>query len=440
TKADIGGYATDSDVNPATGLTTTWATLKSGDVQLDWDAGLVKLNTASIGDRVWEDKNYNGVQEAGELGVAGVKVNLLNAYNQVIATTTTNASGNYLFSELAAGGYKVEVIRPSGFYYTKANVGVDTADSDVDVSTGRSGLINLAAGQNDMSWDAGIYRKASLGDKVWRDADHDGVQDYNEAGIANIKVQLYSGSGALLATTYTNAYGNYLFSNLDPGSYSLKFDKSGVYHDGYAMDTWRWGAKNIGTNDNIDSDVNSNGTTANVVYTDILKLASGQNDMSWDAAITPIVIDLNGDGVHTIARADFHGSFDLLGTGNAIQTGWVSAQDGLLAIDSNGNGKIDNISELFGGNEKGTGFAKLSSYDSNGDGVVDAYDDKFAELRIWRDANSNGVTDDGELMSLHDAGVASLTVSYTELPFLDANSNLHLERSSATLADGKSVD
>lgn len=441
TKAAVGGYAIDSDVNPATGLTTTFA-LKSGDVQLQWDAGLVKCApvTGSIGDRVWEDNNYNGVQDAGELGVAGVKVNLLNASNQIIATTTTNASGNYLFDKLVAGGYKVEVVRPSGFYYTKANVGSDTADSDVDTSTGRSDLINLAAGQNDMSWDAGIYRKASLGDKVWRDSDHDGIQDANEEGIANIKVQLYSGSGALLATTYTNANGNYLFSNLDPGSYSLKFDKSNVMHAGYSMNNWRWGARNVGSNDNIDSDVNSNGTTDNVVYTDILKLASGQNDMSWDAAITPIVIDLNGDGVHTIARADFHGSFDLLGTGSAIQSGWVSAHDGLLAIDSNGNGKIDNISELFGGSEKGTGFAKLSSYDSNGDGVVDLHDDKFAELRIWRDANSNGVTDDGELMSLHDAGVTSLTVSYTELPFLDANDNLHLERSSATLADGKTVD
>ena len=442
TKADVGGYATDSDVNPATGLSTTWIALKSGDVQLDWDAGLVKCApvTGSIGNRVWEDNNYNGVQEAGELGVAGVKVNLLNASNQIIATTTTNASGNYLFDNLVAGSYKVAVVRPSGFYYTKANVGNDASDSDVDASTGRSGLIKLAAGQNDMSWDAGIYRKASLGDKVWRDADHDGVQDSNEAGIAYIKVQLFSGSGALLATTYTNANGNYKFADLDPGSYSLKFDKSGVYHAGYAMDSWKWGVKNVGTNDNVDSDVNSNGSYANVVYTDILKLASGQNDMRWDAAITPIVIDLNGDGVHTIARADFHGSFDLLGTGSAIQSGWVSAHDGLLAIDSNGNGKIDNISELFGGNEKGTGFAKLSSYDSNGDGVVDAKDDKFAELRIWRDANSNGATDDGELMSLHDAGVASLTVSYTELPFLDANDNLHLERSSATLANGKTVD
>ncbi|MCL6484678.1 MAG: carboxypeptidase regulatory-like domain-containing protein, partial [Janthinobacterium lividum] len=355
TKPDVGGYATDSDVDPATGLTTSWIALKSGDVQLEWDAGLVKRApvTGSIGNRVWEDSNYNGVQDAGELGVAGVKVNLLNASNQVIGTTTTNASGEYLFDKLIAGGYKVEVVRPSGFYYTKANVGNDASDSDVDTSTGRSGLINLAAGQNDMSWDAGIYRKASLGDKVWRDADHDGVQDVNEAGIANIKVQLYSGSGVLLATTYTNATGNYLFSNLDPGSYSLKFDKSNVMHAGYAMNSWKWGAKNVGSNDNIDSDVNSNGSYANVVSTDVLKLASGQNDMSWDAAITPIVIDLNGDGVHTIARADFHGSFDLLGTGSAIESGWVSADDGLLAIDNNGNGKIDNISELFGGNEKG---------------------------------------------------------------------------------------
>ena len=439
TKADVGGYATDSDVNPATGMTTTMITLKSGDSQMEWDAGLVRKNTASIGDRVWEDKNYNGVQDAGEVGVAGVKVNLLNANNQVVATTTTNASGNYLFDKLAAGSYKVEVVRPSGFYYTKSNLGSDSSDSDVD-SSGRTGLINLAAGQNATSWDAGIYRKASIGDKVWRDVDHDGVQDANEAGIANIKVQLYSGSGQLLATTYTNSSGNYKFADLDPGSYSLKFDKTNVMHAGYSMNSWRWGAKNVGSNDNIDSDVNSDGSYANVVRTDVLQLSSGQNDMSWDAAITPIVIDLNGDGVHTIARENFHGSFDLLGTGHAIQTGWVSAQDGLLAIDSNGNGKIDSISELFGGNEKGTGFAKLSSFDSNGDGVVDARDDRFAELRIWRDANSNGVTDDGELLSMHDAGVSSLTVSYTEVPFLDANNNLHLERSSATLADGKSVD
>ena len=139
----------------------------------------------------------------------------------------------------------------------------------------------------------------------------------------------------------------------------------------------------------------------NTTKTDTITLTSGKNDMSWDASITPIAIDLNGDGIHTIARQDMTGSFDLLGTGKAIQSGWLSKDDGFLAIDKNGNGQIDDISELFGGASKGSGFAKLATYDSNGDGVVDAKD---AQLRraccIWQDANSNGKTDAGELITL----------------------------------------
>jgi hypothetical protein len=178
----------------------------------------------------------------------------------------------------------------------------------------------------------------------------------------------------------------------------------------------------------------------NVTKTDTINLSSGENDMSWDAGITPIAIDLNGDGIHTIARGDMHGSFDLLGTGKAIQSGWLSKADGFLAIDSNSNGSIDNISELFGGTGKGSGFAKLASYDSNADGVVNASDAHFASLLIWQDANSNGKTDAGELISLAAAGVTGLNVGYTELPFLDANNNLHLERSSVTMSNGKTAD
>jgi hypothetical protein len=134
------------------------------------------------------------------------------------------------------------------------------------------------------------------------------------------------------------------------------------------------------------------------------------------------------------------GSFDLLGTGKAIQSGWLSKGDGFLAIDKNGNGSIDDISELFGGASKGSGFAKLATYDSNGDGVVDVKDANFSELRIWQDANSDGKTDAGELMTLAQVGVTSLKVAYTELPFLDANNNLHLERSSVTMSNGKTAD
>jgi hypothetical protein len=132
--------------------------------------------------------------------------------------------------------------------------------------------------------------------------------------------------------------------------------------------------------------------------------------------------------------------FDLLGSGSAINSGWLSGDDGFLAVDSNGNGTIDSIAELFGGLGKGEGFAKLASYDSNGDGVVDAGDADFGSLKIWQDANGNHQTDAGELVSLVEAGVTRLAVAYSEVPFVDANGNLHLERSSATLADGSTVD
>jgi hypothetical protein len=72
--------------------------------------------------------------------------------------------------------------------------------------------------------------------------------------------------------------------------------------------------------------------------------------------------------------------------------------------------------------------------------VVNASDAQFAALRIWQDANSNGKTDAGELLTPQQAGVASLTVAHTDLPFIDENNNLHLERSSVTLSNGKAAD
>jgi protocatechuate 3,4-dioxygenase beta subunit len=438
----------DSDAD-ANGLIAQF-TLSSGQVDKTRDAGLVKLG--SIGDRVWEDSNYNGIQDSGEKGVDGVTVKLYDAAGNLKATTVTHDGGQYLFDDLTAGNYKVEVVNNSGWYFTKSGQGSDANDSDitsVSGSSGKTGTITLGAGQNITTEDAGIYRKASIGDKVWRDANHNGIQDSGEEGIAGISVALYdSSTGKQVGSTVkTDANGNYKFTDLNPGNYYLQFDKTDVkaYFSSdkttYNMSNWKWGMKNTGSNDGIDSDVKGDAKDlTNVTKTDTITLTSGKNDMSWDAAITPIAIDLNGDGIHTIAREDMTGSFDLLGSGKAIQTGWLSKSDGFLAIDSNGNGQIDDISELFGGISKGAGFAKLASYDSNNDGVVDASDSNFASLLIWQDANSNGKTDAGELITLAQAGVTSLTVAHTELPFLDANNNLHLERSSVTLANGKIAD
>ena len=154
---------------------------------------------------------------------------------------------------------------------------------------------------------------------------------------------------------------------------------------------------------------------------------------------SPIVLDLDGNGIQTTALGENSGRFDLFGSGTAIESGWISGGDAFLAIDSNGNGRIDDISELFGGST-GQGFAKLASFDSNGDGLVDASDARFGELMLWQDANENHQTDAGELRSLAAHGVESLKVSYDSEAFIDDNANLHLERSSATLTDGSTID
>jgi len=433
--------STDSDVDTNTGRSQT-VTLAPGQNNATIDAG-VRYSLASIGDRVWEDLNFNGVQDAGEPGIGHVTVRLLNSSNAVVATTTTTTAGAYSFTGLAPGNYSVEFVAPTSYFFTKLDQGGnDGLDSDANTTTGRTVQTALAAGENDISWDAGLYRKAAVGDKVWEDLDHDDIQDVGEPGIPGVRVALLNSTGTtVLATTTTNSTGNYLFNNLDPGSYVLQFDKGAVQYRGFNMNDWMWASKNIGSNDSIDSDVNGDGVVkTNITRTDLFSLVSNQTDLSRDAGITPLIIDLDGNGVQTLARGSTTGTFDLLGTGTAISSGWISRGDGFLAVDRNGNGSIDSINELFGGLSKGSGFAQLAAYDSNGDGVVDAKDANFVDLRIWQDANSNHQTDAGELMTLAQAGIISLKLGYTELPFLDKQGNLHLERSSATLADGHTTD
>jgi serine-aspartate repeat-containing protein C/D/E len=156
---------------------------------------------------------------------------------------------------------------------------------------------------------------------------------------------------------------------------------------------------------------------------------------------SPLAMDLNGDGVKTLS-IDKGVEFDLLNTGSKNNVGWISGRDGLLAIDNNGNGQIDNGKELFGGGV-GEGFAKLDSFDTNRDGVVDASDEGFNSLKIWQDKNSNGITDRGELQALSVFGIKSLNVEHTaydKAAELDKKGNILGERGSVNTTSGKTLD
>ncbi len=144
-----------------------------------------------------------------------------------------------------------------------------------------------------------------------------------------------------------------------------------------------------------------------------IKEASGTGNQSYD----PLVIDLNNDGLSVKDKKDGV-YFDLDGDGLKEKTGWVSDGDGLLALDLNKNGKIDNGSELLGDDyvlengEKATSSVEiLLSLDKNKDGFIDAKDEVYDTLRVWQDSNHNGISEEEELKRLVDCHIKSINLS-----------------------------
>ncbi|MEM8686310.1 MAG: calcium-binding protein [Pseudomonadota bacterium] len=125
----------------------------------------------------------------------------------------------------------------------------------------------------------------------------------------------------------------------------------------------------------------------------------------------PLILDLDGDGVELTPLEGSATFFDFDLDGVRERSGWVSPDDGLLALDANGNGKIDDLTELFGGADF-NGFAELATLDANQDGIIDLEDPEFVNLSIWRDLDSDGETDEGELKSLADYEIVSIETDY----------------------------
>ena len=165
----------------------------------------------------------------------------------------------------------------------------------------------------------------------------------------------------------------------------------------------------------------------------------------------PLTLDLDGDGLETVGIDPANPIlFDHDADGIKTATGWIKPDDAFLVLDRNGNGTIDDGTELFGdstplydseGNVVGTaedGFAALAEEDTNGDGVVDANDANFANLRIWRDLNSDGVSQDGELQSLEEAGITAINVAKIENSQPLPDGNLLADLGSYVRSDGSS--
>lgn len=139
--------------------------------------------------------------------------------------------------------------------------------------------------------------------------------------------------------------------------------------------------------------------------------ASTPPQEEMEAMLAPVVVDLDGDGVELVSRAASTTRFDMDSDGTKELTGWVGADDGILALDRDRNGFISSGAEISFADDLPGSFSDLEglrAYDSNGNGKLDAEDQRFAEFKVWRDANGDGVSVAEELWTLADLNIVSI--------------------------------
>jgi len=357
------------------------------------DDAVVRLKALSaLGDFVWLDSNANGIQDAGEAGLAGVDVRLCDADgNALEANAVTDANGGYRFENVLPGNYRVLFAVPAGYLLSATFEGDSTAlDSDAAPETGLTPAVAVPEGATNMTLDAGMWLpqpavtlvktagtaldgdtctiigpgtvtytyavknigntylnnlvvtddklgfvgvigtalapgaeasltaaaplsadvtnvgtvtgtpvtpqddpiaglqdvsdsddavvqvlpsvRAALGDRVWVDANANGVQDAGEPGLIGVTVTLRDAAGATLSSAVTASDGSYLFDNLAAGTYSLRFTLPSTL--------WRFTTCGQGTDGAADSDADQ--TTG---LTTAITLSDGQRDLTWDAGV-----------------------------------------------------------------------------------------------------------------------------------------------------------
>jgi uncharacterized repeat protein (TIGR01451 family) len=279
---------------------------------------------AVLGNQVWIDTNQDGIQNNGEIGVDGLRVELYeddgdgivnpNTDNLVIFTITGNG-GFYLFPNLSGGNYFLIYYLLPNYDPSSVNQGGDDAsDSDATAITlnGRKAaitpMIDLGGSEVNLDWDLGIYpnNKASVGDYVWIDHNNNGGQDESASfGVNGYTVNLYQSANLstpfATTTTVNDLSGNpgyYIFEDLAPGNYAVGI----LTTTGVIMTT----QGSTGSSDPSDSDAN-----VGTGKTEIFNLSTNEYDNTWDFGLqvggTEIcnnLVDDDGDNLIDCADVD----------------------------------------------------------------------------------------------------------------------------------------
>ncbi len=275
----------------------------TGDVELLCDPA-----PTEIGNRVWNDTNGDGTQDPSEGGISGLTVRLVNAGGTQLATTTTNAQGQYKFNSTSipgltpnTNGYRILVNTAqagvSGLSLTALDApakGQDSTQDDSDsdaVLNGADAQITFNTGQagaSSSSYDFGFGNVgATIGDRVWNDLNSNGQQDGSELGVPGAIVKLLSTSDVVLLSTATDVNGIYSFINVTPGSYKVQFVKPSGFNF---------------TTANVGPDVTDSDADTATGVTGVFAVIAGETNNTIDAGLQSIKANLNGRAWNDLNR------------------------------------------------------------------------------------------------------------------------------------------
>jgi len=422
----------DSDADPANGQTAAFTfDPTAGDAE--FDAGFY-VQSGTVGGRVWEDSNADGIRQNGEPPLEGVTVTLYDAATDLErAQTTTDADGFYSFGGVTAGNYYLHfnpVTNAGGvpnYQGVPQDQGADDSlDSDADPATGNTSdfAFDPVVG-NIENLDAGFHRPADdIAGSVWLDLNEDGLQDPGEPPLEGVTVTLREAvTDSLVGQTTTDAAGNYRFPDQFLGTYYLHFDPT---TNAAGIPNLKGVPQDQGADDNLDSDADPlNGHTSDFVFDPLLGPADYDagfyeprasiggrtwHDLDEDGlqspgepgiegvtvqlfaagGSTPLQTVLTGpDGAYVfedVPIGDYLIQFDPTSTGNASYE-FTTPNAGDDALDSDA--------------DPTTGRTEPFSFDpesGNLNDVAAGFTLPFATVggRVWLDCDRNGLQDPGE--------------------------------------------
>lgn len=372
--------------------TTSSIVLAPGDTFLNVDFGYqppASTYDNSIGDTVWFDADGDGTINGSEYGIANVTVSLFDNSGNVIATTTTDENGNYLFPNLPDGTYSVEVTDTNNVLAGLTQSGdPDAANGDAVVLDNRS-TVSVSGGTNNTVQDFGYTPDTPssdtglIGDTIWLNIDGDATQDADEPGLEGVVVTLATPAGGVITTT-TDENGHYYFAGLDPnGTYTVTISPIN-FAAGGVLENLDNTADPNGGDDNTSTVTLTPGSPTNLDQDFGYTPASGQ-----EARIGNLVwLDTDADGVMDAGEQPI---------GNVTID---------LYRDLNGNGQLDAGEPLFGSTVT-TDTVDAGTYGADGtyifeglpagDYIVDVTDHNNVLDGYWHSLGTAGVDNNSQV-------------------------------------------